>query len=262
MSRDVGKPTPFTVVFWNVWGYNLSRPHRHGLLPRKLDSIVSMYNPDAIGLNEVFATNEGTVGILIDHLRQHGYHVHFAPFGPERGGQYNGSLLATKQAPREVTDIDLGPNKVALVRLGEAGHTVKAITAKLPLKNGGEVNLVVSHLAHLVPYNWGVHYAHYRALRQVLAASHLQSRTIMGGDFNEFKFMPRLWHDRAGFHRATGNFLRPTWRLGGIVPLFQANYDNIFWTKCGQIKLEEFKVLPRWPSHHSPLLGRFLIRAD
>jgi endonuclease/exonuclease/phosphatase (EEP) superfamily protein YafD len=92
-----------------------------------------------------------------------------------------------------------------------------------------------------------------------MRAPALQKATIIGGDFNQFKFMPRLWKSRQHYHRATGSLLNPTWRLMGKLPI-QANYDNIFWTKCGVLNLEEFKVLDRNPSDHAPLIARFSVR--
>ncbi|HSX32329.1 MAG TPA: hypothetical protein VLF43_03640 [Candidatus Saccharimonadales bacterium] len=87
----------------------------------------------------------------------------------------------------------------------------------------------------------------------------LQATTIIGGDFNQFKFMPRMWGAKSIYHRATGTLFNPTWRLIGKIPLVQANYDNIFWTKCDTLQLEEFKVLGRHPSDHAPLIARFAL---
>ena len=47
--------------------------------------------------------------------------------------------------------------------------------------------------------------------------------------------------------------------MGGKIPFLQANYDNIFWTKCGNLHLEEFKILDRNPSDHTPLIARFTV---
>jgi endonuclease/exonuclease/phosphatase family metal-dependent hydrolase len=248
-------------LFWNVWNINQWFPKRHKLVPERLDAIIKEYNPDVIGLNEVSAEKNSEDGMLIQHLRDAGYHVHYAPFGPEQWGDLSsGSVLASRRPVADVRAVPLGPNLVAAIYRREKHHTVKALCGRVPVDGGGHVNIIVSHLAHLVPYNWGVHITHNRALRKLLEEDGLKSRTIMGGDFNEFKFMSDLWHKKAGLHRATGTFLNPTWKVSGKYRILQANYDNIYWTRCGDLELQEFKVLKNWPSDHSPLVARFIVK--
>lgn len=227
------------------------------LMRTRLDDIITSHNPDVLGLNEVMADPDGN-SQLLKHLEKLGYHTFFAPFSPERNGQFSGSALASRIKPHAITTHELGPDKYGAIR-GFPGHTVKLIHAKLP-HGGRHVNVIVNYLAHLVPWNIAAHLTHHRTFRKVMRAPELQAGTIIGGDFNQFKFMPRMWGAKSLYHRATGTFLKPTWRLlGGKIPILQANYDNIFWTKCGTLHLEDFKILDRHPSDHTPLLAKFTV---
>ena len=223
----------------------------------RLDNIIAEHSPDVFGLNEVMADANGT-SKLLKHLEKQGYRTFFAPFSPERNGHFSGSALVTRAEPSTIDYHDLGPDKYGAIR-GFPGHTIKLIQAKLPHGNR-HVNVVVNYLAHLVPWNIAAHLTHHRAFRKLMSAPELQATTIIGGDFNQFKFMPRMWGAKSLYHRATGTLLHPTWKLAaGKIPFIQANYDNIFWTKCGTLQLEEFKILDRHPSDHTPLIARFTV---
>lgn len=248
---------PFSTLFWNVWSVSQFEDIRRNRLLKRFDEIISSYKPNVIGLNEVVADHNGEAPLL-KHLESLGYRTYFAPFSPEKNGQFSGSAFASLEKPLDIQYQTLGPDKFG-ERNGHPGHTVKLIQAKLS-HYGQPVNVVVNYLAHLVPYNWSTHVIHHKAFRNLMRAPSLQETTIIGGDFNQFKFMPRLWKSRQHYHRATGNLFNPTWRWNGKkIPLVQANYDNIFWTKCGTLKLQEFKVLDRHPSDHTPLIARFTL---
>lgn len=245
---------PFTTLFWNVWAESQLTPTKLQRLQNRLDEIITEYQPDAFGLNEVLADFHGT-SKLLEHLETKGYHTFFAPFSPETSQHLSGSALATRLRPVSIDYHELGPDPYGAIR-GFPGNTVKLIQARLP-HGPHQVNIVVNYLAHLVPWNWVTHLAHHKMFRSLMRAAELQTTTIIGGDFNQFKFMPRLWGAKSLYHRATGSFLHPTWRLVGKLPIIQANYDNVFWTKCGTVQLESFKLLDRQPSDHAPLLARF-----
>jgi len=226
------------------------------LMQARLDDIIAEHNPDVLGLNEVLADKNGK-SALLDHLEKQGYHTFFAPFSPERNGQFSGSALVSRSKPVAIDYHELGPDKYGAIR-GFPGHTIKLIQARLP-HDKQHVNIVVNYLAHLVPWNWAAHIGHHRAFRKLMKASELQSGTIIGGDFNQFKFMSHMWGAKSLYHRATGSLLQPTWKLAGKIPIIQANYDNIFWTKCGKLELQKFKILDRHPSDHTPLVARFKV---
>ncbi|HJQ08820.1 MAG TPA: endonuclease/exonuclease/phosphatase family protein [Candidatus Saccharimonadales bacterium] len=249
--------TSFSTLFWNIWVRSQLHPVKLGLLKARFDEIITKHKPDVIGLNEVLADKTTGQAPILAHLESLGYHTYFVPFSPERTGELNGSALACRHEVKNIQFLELGPDKSA-ARRGEPGHTIKLILASIP-HAGQTVNIVVNHLAHLVPYNWSTHVVHHKAFRRIVSEAELQATTIIGGDFNQLKFMPRLWKAKETYNRATGTFLNPTWKLLGKVPVIQANYDNIFWTKCGQLELVEFKILKRRPSDHAPLLAQFTV---
>lgn len=251
-------PKPFTALFWNVWVESQVTDTKLKLLQARLDDIIAVHAPDAFGLNEVMADANGK-SELLEHLEKQGYHTFFAPFSPESNGMFCGSALVSKTKPVSVAQHELGPDRYGAIR-GFPGHTIKLIQAKLP-HGKQHVNVVVNYLAHLVPWNWPAHITHHKAFRKLMQANELQTGTIIGGDFNQFKFMPRMWGAKSLYHRATGTFFHPTWKLmGGKIPIIQANYDNVFWTKCGTVNLQEFKILDRHPSDHTPLVARFHVK--
>lgn len=253
----LGMPkSPFSVLFWNVWVHSQLDEVKKKRLHKRFDDIITDFRPNAIGLNEVVTDSTGRAPLLA-HLEKLGYRTYFAPFSPEKNGHFSGSAFACLEEPLEIQYQELGPDKLG-ARRGHPGHTVKLIQVRLP-HYGRQINVVVNYLAHLVPYNWTTHIKHHNTFRKLMKAPALQKGTIIGGDFNQFKFMPRLWKSRQHYHRATGSLFNPTWRLMGNMPI-QANYDNIFWTKCGTINLEEFKVLERHPSDHAPLIARFNVQ--
>jgi endonuclease/exonuclease/phosphatase family metal-dependent hydrolase len=245
-----------TTLFWNVWVESQQTPVRLQLLKNRFDQIIASHAPDVLGLNEVLAEADGS-SPLLKHLEEQGYHTSFAPFSPENNGRLSGSALASRLKPVEVTYHDLGPDKYGAIR-GFPGNTIKLIQATLPY-DSRHINIVVNYLAHLVPWNWPAHLKHHKAFRSIMQLPALQAATIIGGDFNQFKFMPRMWGAKSLYHRATGSLLKPTWKLAGKIPIIQANYDNIFWTKCGTLTLEEFRMLTRHPSDHTPLIARFRV---
>jgi len=251
-----GKNQSFSTLFWNIWADSQFNDRKSRILHERIDDIIHHHRPNAIGLNEVVTDASGEAPIL-KHLEKLGYKTFFAPFSPEKNGHFSGSAFASLEDPTEIRYRALGPDKFGAWR-GHPGHTVKLIQAKIP-HHGQHINVVVNYLAHLVPYNWTTHIKHHRTFRKLMKAPALQKATIIGGDFNQFKFMPRLWKAKQHYHRATGNLLHPTWKWLGKAPIIQANYDNIFWTKCGKLRLEEFRVLDRHPSDHTPLMAKFTL---
>lgn len=250
---------PFSTLFWNVWVDNQLDAARFHHLQAAIDDIIERYNPDVFGLNEVLLDMLDGSSRLLRHLESHGYHTQFASFGPERSGEHWGSAIASRAKPDSVHIETLGTNIMAL-RRGHANHAVKLLHATIPVQGTQAVNVLVNYLAHLVPYNWRAHLAHHKNFRAFTANPLLHTRTIIGGDFNQFKFMPRLSGLTRNYHRATGTLRNPTWRWRGAIPGIQANYDNILWSKCGTVHLQDFAILERAPSDHTPLLARFMLQ--
>jgi len=256
MSRSKAKA--FSIIFWNVWVENQLVAHKLHRLYGRFDEFIAKYRPDAFGLNEVLEAAHGMPPPLLTYLESRGYRVFFAPFGPERNGQRSGTAFASLLEPRSIKVHELGPDKHAEL-YGHQGHSIKLIRARM-LHASQPVNIVVVHLSHLMPYNWMAHVKQHRTFRNLMRSPGLQTSTIIGGDFNRFKFLPSLQDDNPSrYSRATGSLMNPTWKLVGKFPLIQANYDNLLWTTCGKLLLQEFKLLKRHPSDHTPLYARFLV---
>jgi endonuclease/exonuclease/phosphatase family metal-dependent hydrolase len=252
-------PKPFSAIFWNVWVESQLTADKVQKLCDRFDEIIAKHKPDVFGLNEVLSHDGQAQPPLLKHLESKGYRTFFAPFSPEGTGHFGGSAFATRlSGSLDVTVHELGPDKYGSWR-GHHGHTVKLIHAQV-MHHDLPVHIVVNYLAHLMPYNWPAHLKHHRAFRSLMRAPELQAGTIIGGDFNQFKFMPRLWGAKSLYDRATGTLLHPTWRLNGHSFSLRANYDNIFWTKCGKLLLQDFRVLERAPSDHAPLFVSFLVK--
>lgn len=249
----------FSVVFWNIWQPNQLTQHRFEILSSRLSKIIDDHEPNAIGLNEVLADPDNGRARILTYLESRGYTTHYAPFGPQRAGRISGSALALRQADASVNLHELGPDNTAAHR-GFPGHTFKLLVAEVNTGNGQTLRLGVNHFAHIVPYNWSTHIKHHRALSELVSNPEWQQCTVIGGDFNQIKLMPRVNGLLKNYHRATGDFLSPTWRpAGSRLTLLRANYDHVLWSKCGSVELKEFAVLPRYPSDHAPLLARFRI---
>lgn len=249
-----------TVIFWNIWEQVQSGRRDDGSkLLARFDQLIATHDPDVFGLNEVLVHRQTNVSPVLDYFKKHGYKTHFAPFSPMSDTWMIGSALVTKQKPTKLVDHQLGPDTQANKARGYQGYHVKAIEAHLRF-GGEDVAIVVNYLAALFFMNWTTHIRHRRSYERVLENVAHKS-VIIGGDFNETKYMTPWLRMPRHLQRRTGSVRNPTWRWNGQRRRFAlANYDNILWTKQGKLHLEEFKVLPRTPSDHSPLLGIFSIR--
>ena len=255
-------PPELSVIFWNIWFLSQVNPERLQELCKRFDNLIDEYQPDVFGLNEVLISRKTGQSRLLQHLESRGYKTYFAPFGPKTETHLTGSALVCRHEPTTVQFPELGPDATAEWK-GYKGHTTKLILARIPVAGAGTITVAVNHLAHLVPYNWRAHVKHHRSLRKITSAPDILSGTIIGGDFNQFKFMPRMSGISDLYHRATGTFFNPTWRLmGKPFSILRANYDNIMWSKNGRLSLQQFSVLPRYPSDHAPLFGRFAVSKD
>src|SRR5690349_14660517 len=101
---------PFSTLFWNVWVESQMADTKLKLMQARLDDIIAEHSPDVLGLNEVLADKDGK-SALLSHLEKQGYHTFFAPFSPERNGQFSGSALVSRTKPVTVDYHELGPDK-------------------------------------------------------------------------------------------------------------------------------------------------------
>lgn len=250
------KKEGLTIVFWNVWFYtqNGRRDNGHKLTER-LEALITEYKPAVFGLNEVLVRRSDNYSQVIDFLAGHGYSCHFAPISPTDDEWLVGNLLASKLKPQSITDHVLGPDTQAM-RRGFPDCTVKAIKAEFVI-NKTAITVVVNYLCSLLPVDWGTHLVHRKHYEQLLASFNTKN-LVVGGDFNETKYMLPWLKLPSHLKRKTGTALNPTWRLNGQKRyLAFANYDHVLYSHRGNLRLQTFQVLDRQPSDHAPMLAVF-----
>lgn len=245
-----------TVVFWNVWCWSQDGKYGDGSeLCKRLGQLIDTYDVEVFGLNEVAAAQNGHCPV-VEYLTQRGYHCYFAPFSTLSDNWEVGNLLATKVKPFEVKEHLLGPDTQA-ERRGYPGQTVKALEGIFKQRSGQAYMVWVNYFSSLVPKDWGTHIAHRRQY-EALIADITEPNLIIGGDFNETKYMLPWLRLPENLTSRTGTFRNPTWRWGGKRRrLLRANYDHLIYRNDGNLRLEHFAVLNRRPSDHAPLLAQF-----
>jgi endonuclease/exonuclease/phosphatase (EEP) superfamily protein YafD len=255
----VTRPT-ITVIFWNIWEQVQSGQRDDGAkLLARFDRLIEHHDPDVFGLNEVLVNRKTKASPVLDYFKKRGYYTHFAAFSPMSETWMIGSAFISKQKPAKITDHELGPDTQARKTRGYHGYHVKAIEAHLTYDTE-DVAIVVNYLAALFFMNWSTHVTHRKSYEKVLDAVEHRN-IIVGGDFNETKYMAPWLRVPAHLEHRTGSLRNPTWRWNGQKRrIAQANYDKMLWTTNGSLRLKTFKILSRQPSDHSPLLGVFTVR--
>lgn len=252
----------FTVLFWNI----LLDNQKHGLegakkLMVELQTILRLYRPDCIGLNEVLQHKSSTAPLIFNLLAEEQYHHrYFTPSSPVNHDWLVGTAVASRHPLHETSDIVLGHDIYAESE-GFPGHKLKAIAAKVRLPNKDFVHFIAAHPVHLRARFLKPHYQHTRALTEFLRGSGLSNESvIIGGDFNEPRLMPGSFYraNKDWLHHRTGTVLNPTWRyLSKRGHPIRANLDRLFWTKQSKLQLLNFKVLPIDVSDHRPIIATF-----
>lgn len=247
-----------TTIFWNVWFNMQNGRYDNGeLLRLRLKKLIDTYDPDAFGLNEVLVDRHTGLSRLKKFLEHRGYNCYFAEISPTDDKWLVGSLLATKDKPLKISKHPLGPDTQA-ARRGFKGCTVKALEADLQYGDF-RVTLLLVYMSSLLPADWGTHILHRKKFDSLLKSIN-NNNLIIGGDFNETKYMLPWLMLPKHLKRRTGTWLNPTWRLQAKKRyLGFANYDNIIYCDEANLKLKEFRVLDRAPSDHAPLLAIFKI---
>lgn len=243
-------------MVWNIWFKSQINSDKLALLLDKIDGFLEEYDPDVFGLHEVLTDMKTGESAVLNHLRNRGYTCESTPFSPMRKKWLTGNAVAYKNRPEISGSYTLGPDTPAKLR-GHDGYEVKLMFADVQTADGKTVHFILNYLAHLVPYNWPTHLLHLKNFNEFIKQKTFDTRTVVVGDFNEFKWMLPIWNKR--FNRKTGNIFNPTWRLQGRWPI-QANYDNVCWDSDGSIDLKMFSVLSKRPSDHAALVARFEIK--
>lgn len=248
-----------TVIFWNAWYHIQDGSRGDGTeVCARIHELIGQYSPDCFGLNEVAVNRTTGYSPIIELLRSQGYAVHFSPFSPVSDQWAVGSVFASRRQPKHVIEHRLGRDTQA-ERRGYADCTVKAIEAHLEVK-GQPVIILVNYLSSLAPLDWRTHITH-RKSYDLLLGRLRHDNLIIGGDFNETKYMISWLRTKKGLTRKTGSLFNPTWRWNGERKRIAfANYDHLLYASKGGLRLENFAVMNRWPSDHSPLLGVFSIK--
>lgn len=251
-----------TVIFWNVWAWSQDGRRGDGSqLRNAIDELIKKYDPDIFGFNEILVDMNTGKSPVLDHMKTKGYFVHHSPFSPMTKPWMTGNAYVSKRKPTHITDHILGKDYQAERFRGHKDCYVKAIEAHTKVA-GQDIAIIVPYLQALMPRDWGVHIKHRRAYEKVMADVPHQN-LIIGGDFNETKYMLPWLRLPKHLGRRTGTFRKPTWRWDGQRrKVARANYDHLVWNKDSNLRLKHFEVLPSYPSDHTPLLGVFEVIID
>jgi endonuclease/exonuclease/phosphatase family metal-dependent hydrolase len=251
------------IVFWNIWLENQLRGiKRSESLLSEIDKIISTYQPDCIGLNEVLKHSDHEIPNVNSFLKSKGYiYTYFSHSSPFTNEWDIGSAICSKIPLKYVEEIELGRNATA-EKKGHNNCPVKAVAAKLNILNGPEIGIIVAHPINLKPSTIKDHFVHTKNLANFVMNSEYKYNTIIGGDFNEPMHFPRSFKRRTSqhFHHKSGTKKNPTWRHNSWrkTPL-RANLDRLFWTKKGVLELAEFDVIDSHVSDHRPIFVKFNI---
>jgi exonuclease III len=203
----------FTIIYWNLWFEMQDGSRGDGsLLCQRLDELIKKYSPDAFGLNEAYAHTETGKSPVLDHLRKNGYHIHFCEFGQTANGWAVGSAIATKRKLKRVVSHSYGDNTQSK-RRRFINHQSQLIEARLDF-GGTEVTILVNHMCspHLV--DWGTHLRQRKGYRRLIA-SIKNKNLIIGGDYNETKYMASWPRTPKNLKRKTG--MKFWWQIEVII---------------------------------------------
>ncbi len=252
----------FTIIYWNTWfDMQDGRRGNGSLVCDRLQKLIDTYQPDALGLNEVYCQGDYKDASAVKCLEANDYHVYFAPVvsATTSNGEFlTGNVFASKQKPASITDCAFGQNAKSRISW-YTDYTPNIIEAKLEI-NGQLITVLTTHLGVMVPADIITHIKHRRSYNRLID-SYDTKNLIIGGDFNELKYMPPWLHLPSHLKRKTGNLWHQTWLLNARQSsILRGNMDNLIYSTAGNLKLTDFKVLKRYPSDHTPLLGQFRVQ--
>ena len=250
-----------TSLFWNVWLNNhLASKERREAVWQRFRELIDEYDPDVVGLNEVVTDDQKHEAPLVSILRENGYHAHYEPEIPLVTGRYMGNVLASKHAISDYRMIKLGYNVVA-DKHGEAGNDVLEQFATISPEGASPFTFGVIHLLPLYLYAIPEHFRQQAPLAKYMNDTKLLHPAIIGGDFNEFKRMPRSFYSlvRKNYKRRTGTYINATWTAyaNDWHPV-RGNYDHVYWSRNHpKLQLDSFQVSHKHPSDHAPVIAIF-----
>lgn len=245
-----------SIIFWNTWFEAQCGWKGDGIkIAERLDDLITTHSPQILCLNEVYIDRQGNSKIL-DVLKKRGYVFRQAKIYEIKINIDVYNVIAYKNIPvLKIVDHSVKTKKKPSDRLYQ-DYMGKVSDMKFSF-NEVEVQLVHLHLCALFPKDWGAHIQQRREYNKII--SKIRSRNmIIGGDFNETKYMLPWLHLGGKSRRLTGGLFNPTWKLNpnGFSALI-ANYDHIVYPVNEDLRLHSFEILERQPSDHTPLLVKF-----
>ncbi len=249
-------------MFWNIWLNNqINGAEGSTRLFNELERLANIFKPDFIGLNEVLQSSHANTPFISDFLNTKcGYtYSHFAPASPFTDNWTIGSALYSRVAFDNVKNVSISKDAPAEKR-GYEGFEIKSIAASVIISGTRKLNIIVTHPVHLRKHTLSDHYEGTSNLEKLIRSEEFSKNTILGGDFNEPKFMPNAFKNKVSntMNFRTGSMRTPTWHHNAhsFTPL-RANLDQLYWTKNSDFKLKEFKILKTNVSDHRPIFATF-----
>lgn len=225
----------------------------------ELQGMVDQYEPDFIGLNEVMQPTRGNPPFVLEFLKKSGYvHNHFAHPARFNDDWLVAAAFASRPEITAAKNIVVSKNGFAAKR-GYPGFDKEAISARVTLPGGRSLKIMVAHPLALLDAPKD-HYTAIKTLDRLLHSKEYASNTILVGDMNEWRFIPRSFRAAIAdvMYHKTGSFAHPTWRHNGyrFTPI-RANLDRLYWSKQSDFRLQDFRVLSSRASDHRPFLATF-----
>ncbi len=260
----------FSILFWNIWLDNQLHGKKGAThLLFELDRLANQYQPDFIGLNEVLKYKHDDIPFVLEFLKdQLGYaHNHYTTLSAHDDNWFDGAAFCSRDKIDSIKEFPLSKNSYA-TRRGYEGFNLQAMAAHLQLTTRHDLGIIVTHAMPLIPATTDILGDHYRGthkLSQLIHSQEYSRNTILIGDMNEPRLMPRSLRGKLAdvMHTETGSFFNPTWRHNAhrLTPL-RCNLDYVYWSKDSDFYLKDFKVLSSNVSDHRPLLATFALKAQ
>ena len=248
-----------TTMFWNVW-FDLQNGKRGDgeAIFVKLEKLIREYQPDVIGLNEIFRVNPTTESVAERVLKSHGYNTYFDYLITAKDGSLIGSVIASRLDIEEVMSLTFAEDSPASFNWYQS-YRPTALRLRIRQQEKS-VQIIVPHFPVILPKDLFVHRRQRKAFNKLLEKIGTRN-TIIGGDFNEYKSLFRLFGKPEGFGVVAGSLLKPTWRLNAAKrTLVAAAVDYVLYDKKNDLKLKSSHIVDGRPSDHSPLIVKFEVK--
>lgn len=253
----------FSVFSWNIWHINqISGKDKLNHLLQELKNLANQYNPDCFVLCEVVQPDQNKLPPVVEHLRKLGYvNYHYGRMIIMESPDYcmSGVAICSKFKLTDKQQHVISKNGSA-AKFGYPDFDKEIISATMSLPQGSKIKVVSAHptatIDGIKPHTDGI-----RNISKLMHSPEFAENTILMGDMNQWRFLPRSLQARLTdiMHVKNGSFLKPTWRYNAhrFTPL-RLNLDYVYWSKTSDLQLKSFKVLSSSVSDHRPLLATFI----